>query len=196
VASPVSEITAVEHLTAIGDPRLVLGDLTTADIMVTGPTGRGLLKSLRIGSTTAWLLQDPPCPLVIARSAAPAERIVVCVDGSVHARRAVDVLAGLPWVAGAEAVVLAVSDGTQGLAVGTEHAEASLQAAGTSVKTVTGKGKPSRAILAQIEEHGATLVVLGTRGHTQLRHLLVGSTASAVVQSAPCSVLVARAPDA
>ncbi len=37
--------------------------------------------------------------------------------------------------------------------------------------------------------HQADLVVLGTRGHTNLRDLLLGSTAERVLRSAPCSIL-------
>jgi nucleotide-binding universal stress UspA family protein len=38
----------------------------------------------------------------------------------------------------------------------------------------------------------ADLIVLATRGHTGLKHVLLGSTAERVVRMAPCSVLVIR----
>jgi nucleotide-binding universal stress UspA family protein len=39
---------------------------------------------------------------------------------------------------------------------------------------------------------GRDLVVLGTRGRTNLRDLLLGSTAERVVRDAPCSILVVK----
>jgi nucleotide-binding universal stress UspA family protein len=38
--------------------------------------------------------------------------------------------------------------------------------------------------------------VIGTRGRSGLKHLLLGSIAERVVQKAPCPVLTVRLPDA
>lgn len=48
------------------------------------------------------------------------------------------------------------------------------------------------AILQHVENVGATLVVLGTRGKTGLREFLVGTTAEKIVQHAPCSILAVK----
>ncbi len=42
------------------------------------------------------------------------------------------------------------------------------------------------------ERLGTDLIVTSTRGHTGLKHILLGSTAERVVQHAPCPVLVVR----
>ena len=41
-------------------------------------------------------------------------------------------------------------------------------------------------------EVGAEMIVVGTHGHTGLKHVLLGSVAERVVRHAPCSVLVVR----
>ena len=41
---------------------------------------------------------------------------------------------------------------------------------------------------------GADLIVVGTEGHTGLKHLVLGSVAEGTVRTAPCSVLTARGP--
>jgi universal stress protein A len=53
-------------------------------------------------------------------------------------------------------------------------------------------GTPWREVCAFAAETGADLIVLGTRGHTGFKHLVLGSTAERVVRSAPCAVLTVR----
>lgn len=51
------------------------------------------------------------------------------------------------------------------------------------------------AIVAEAEQLSADLVVVGTRGHTGLKHVLLGSVAERVVRTAPCSVLTVKSTD-
>lgn len=53
-------------------------------------------------------------------------------------------------------------------------------------------GHPYQEIIGLAREIAADLIVLSTRGHSGLKHLLLGSTAERVVRGAPCPVLVAR----
>jgi nucleotide-binding universal stress UspA family protein len=53
-------------------------------------------------------------------------------------------------------------------------------------------GRPYQEIVRVAREIDADLIVLATRGHSGLKHLLLGSTAERVVRSAPCPVLVVR----
>jgi nucleotide-binding universal stress UspA family protein len=53
-------------------------------------------------------------------------------------------------------------------------------------------GRPYEQIIRLAREIAADLIVLSTRGHSGLKHLLLGSTAERVVRGAPCPVLVAR----
>ena len=54
---------------------------------------------------------------------------------------------------------------------------------------------PLRAILSQAEKSSADLIVMGTRGRTGLKHVMVGSVAERVVRWAPCPVLTVKAED-
>ena len=56
-------------------------------------------------------------------------------------------------------------------------------------------GSPAEIICAQAAARGADLLVMGTRGRTGLRHVLLGSVAERTVAHAPCPVLTVRAPD-
>ena len=56
-------------------------------------------------------------------------------------------------------------------------------------------GIPSQIIIESADDLGADLIVIGTRGLTGLRHLLLGSTAERVVQHAHCAVLTVHPGD-
>jgi universal stress protein A len=49
------------------------------------------------------------------------------------------------------------------------------------------------AIVDLAEELGTDLIVMGTRGHTGLKHALLGSVAERTLRHAPCSVLTVKA---
>jgi nucleotide-binding universal stress UspA family protein len=53
-------------------------------------------------------------------------------------------------------------------------------------------GSKVDAILDYAEKNSVDLIVMGTRGITGFKRILVGSVASAVVASAPCPVMVVR----
>jgi nucleotide-binding universal stress UspA family protein len=48
------------------------------------------------------------------------------------------------------------------------------------------------AIVGQAEELGVDLIIMGTRGHTGLKHVLLGSVAERTLRHAPCSVLTVK----
>ena len=52
---------------------------------------------------------------------------------------------------------------------------------------------PSFAIQEAAESSGADLIVMGTRGLTGLKHVLLGSTAERTVRLSPCPVLTVKA---
>lgn len=61
------------------------------------------------------------------------------------------------------------------------------------VKIAVDAGWPDTSLMRKAEELGADLIVVGSRGYTGLKHVLLGSVAERVVRYAPCAVLVARA---
>lgn len=54
------------------------------------------------------------------------------------------------------------------------------------------EGAAWREIVARADKGHFDMVVLGTHGHTGLKHLLLGSVAERVVRHAPCPVLTVR----
>jgi nucleotide-binding universal stress UspA family protein len=72
---------------------------------------------------------------------------------------------------------------------------AALEKKGTAASTFLGLGMPSQVIVDRAAAVAATAVVVGTRGLTGLRHLLLGSTAQRVVHGARCPVLTVHPGD-
>jgi nucleotide-binding universal stress UspA family protein len=71
------------------------------------------------------------------------------------------------------------------------HVEALAAADGGVDRVVVVEGSPASSILAQAEESGADLIVLGSH-RPGYRDFLIGSTAARVVRHAACTVLVER----
>jgi nucleotide-binding universal stress UspA family protein len=135
------------------------------------------------------------------------DRILLAVDPSDHARKAVPAAAELARAGGGTVHVLHVRElyyPVPPRVVGDTPEEAQqlvdgvvdeLKQAGVTadgvVRSITG-GSPAGAILQEARDVGAGMVVLGSRGLSDLGGLLLGSVAHKVIQLSTCPVLVVR----
>jgi nucleotide-binding universal stress UspA family protein len=140
------------------------------------------------------------------------KRIVVPVDGSKGAAKAARFAAELAAAMHAELVLLHVFDAPavaqmglealdrEGVAHAKEYvAKGSFDAARAaigdikvSVTTHSELGHPAHGIVAFAEGSKADLVVMGTRGRSEIAELLLGSVSEYVIRNAPCPVTVVR----
>ncbi len=67
-----------------------------------------------------------------------------------------------------------------------------IRRAGIEVDEITREGYPATVIEDEVERQQADLIVIGSRGRTGLKHLLLGSIAERVVQKASCPVLTVK----
>lgn len=67
-----------------------------------------------------------------------------------------------------------------------------VSSAGVVVRGTVTSRLPSEAIAAQADEIGADIIVMGTRGLSGLKHVLLGSVAERTLRTAPCPVLTVR----
>jgi len=75
-----------------------------------------------------------------------------------------------------------------------EKRAARLREAGARVQVHLSQRAPTEAISPLAEEIGAELVVMGTRGYSGLKQVLLGSVARHTVRHAPCPVMTASGP--
>jgi nucleotide-binding universal stress UspA family protein len=147
-------------------------------------------------------------------------RVLLAIDGSEPATRAVGLVGGVAWPTGSAIRVLAVTQPTFDPAIGmpalaisqdvvdvlaaAARAEAarvatetatSLEAEGRSVEGVVLEGRPASVIVDDAREFGADLVVVGSHGRGPVASTVLGSVSAEVAESAPCSVLVAHSPN-
>jgi nucleotide-binding universal stress UspA family protein len=186
-----------------------------ADMIVIGSRGHGLIERMLLGSVSAEVVDRAPCPVLVARTSS-VEHAIVAVDGSECSDRAVSFVAahalfpaarltalsvapprvvaeGGPMAIGmAELGVEASEEAVQWHSEFADRAADDLQRAGRVAEARVATGSAPGAILEAARS--ADLIVVGTRGNTGLRRLLLGSTARNVLLHAHASVLVVRQP--
>ena len=67
-----------------------------------------------------------------------------------------------------------------------------VQGSNVKIETLQRRGTPYEEIVKVAKEKEVDLIVIGTHGYTDPKHVLLGSTAQRVVTIAPCPVLVVR----
>ncbi|MBN6186066.1 universal stress protein [Aneurinibacillus sp. BA2021] len=73
-----------------------------------------------------------------------------------------------------------------------KKAKAKMEAAGVSAEAFYVVGDPARQIVDQAEEGGYQLIVIGSRGLSGLKEMMLGSVSHKVSQLATCPVLIVK----
>ena len=145
-------------------------------------------------------------------------KVLVAIDGSVHSEAAIAEVARRPWPAETEILVLTVIHASAPLLPDPSLALTAVYVQQTqdlrkrapelvaraceqlrhsapdlTVLTTIEEGIPKEIIVDTALAWNADLIIVGSRGHSRIRSLLLGSVALGVLTDAPCSVLVARA---
>ena len=63
---------------------------------------------------------------------------------------------------------------------------------GTTINTAIAEGQPAQSIIEFAEEHDVDQIILGTKGHSGVSRVLLGSVAETVAQQSPVSVTIVR----
>jgi nucleotide-binding universal stress UspA family protein len=122
-------------------------------------------------------------------------KVLIGHDGSASAGDALALAAALPWPAFTEITVVRVASSSSTASAASAEVRALASALEGANRTVTAEvrvGRPANAIASAAEESAADLLILGSRGFSPIRSLLLGSVSGELVEHAPCSVLIAR----
>lgn len=189
-----------------------------AEMLVMGSRGLGGLSGLVMGSVSAAVVSHASCPVVVVRKESDVEeanegsRVVVGVDGSTvsrqaiqlafqeaHARR-VPLRAVLAWTdAQFQASLVGALDSRGDLEklngeyqdlLHSELAPMREKYPDVEVEELVERERAVHALKTASE--GAQLLVLGSHGRGGFRGMLLGSTSRALLQYAPCPMMVVR----
>jgi nucleotide-binding universal stress UspA family protein len=143
-------------------------------------------------------------------------KVLLAVDGSTSSDRAASLVANLAWPMGSSIEVLTVYPGTATMfdmpgvvltsevVQETEDAMAAearrivikvarrIAAPDLTIQTQVIRGRAATALLDQVSEFKADLVVVGNRGRGPIESAVLGSVSAEVVDHSPVPVLVAR----
>ena len=193
------------------------------DLVVVGSQGRSAVGRLLLGSISKKLVTDLKSPVRVVRRAPDIgdhnipPRIIIGVDGSSGAERAVRVVGSRVWPTGTEVRVVAVDNSTSPKNISrilpaaaelikgvnydaafaarmmVEWAENELSVIGLRTSVVFGKGEPERVLVDEARKWGADSIFVGSRNfNSAFERLRLGSVSTALVTSAPCSIEVVR----
>lgn len=192
------------------------------DLVVVGSQGRSALGRFFLGSVSKKLATESRSSVRVVRRTAEKSggeppRIMIGVDGSPEAERAVRSVGGRVWPEGTEVRIVTADDGVSPAriahilptaaaiirngnegAVGkarrmAEWAAEELRAIGLRVSVAIEKGDPRRVLIEEARRWAAdSIFVGGRRFGGAVERFRVGSVSTALVTKAHCSVEVVR----
>lgn len=219
IALQVAPDLRIGHAVAEGSAIDMLLEMSRDSTMIVmGSRGLGGLSGMVLGSVSSAVVSHAHCPVVVVREDNALHEgnkygpVVVGVDGSEVSRRATEVAFEEAAARGAElhAVHTWVDTNIQGpgggYSVADDHwkavqqekaqlldeylSELSTQYPDVKVERFITRDRPVRALTSAAE--GAQLLITGSHGRGGFKGMLLGSTSRALLQSAPCPMMVVR----
>jgi len=170
------------------------------DLIVMGGHGENERDPYALGSVTKKVMRHTTCPTLIVKKTSALSNLLVCIDGSGNAIKALDYSAKLAEKMNSRITLLNVQERRlydSSPKTAEEFGERVLSKALDAVrerKLETGKqlefGVPSDVIAEAAEKGEYDLIVLGSRGLGAVSRFLLGSVSDDVSHKAKCSLLL------
>ncbi|MCE0733045.1 universal stress protein [Halomonas sp. G15] len=130
--------------------------------------------------------------LMVPHAFKEPEKVMLAFDGSKTTRKGVEMLAKSPLFEGVPVHVVIVGAETGDNRSQLDWALKTLRDAGHDAEGAIRAGEVEATLRAYQEEQQIDLLVMGAYGHSRIRHLLVGSTTTAMLRKAKGPVLLLR----
>ncbi|MBI4293799.1 MAG: universal stress protein [Betaproteobacteria bacterium] len=208
-------IHATMRMARAGDAAAAIRDVaarTDSGLVVTGVACNEVLGRFLLGSTVERLARTLPQPLLVVRNRArsPYRRVVVATDFSDSSRHAL--LAAARLLPGRELILYhAYQSPSSGISNNLPHVHlsreieqgeyadflaASKLPADVTVRPAIEHGALEISLTRYVRNHEIELVLMGTHGRSGVMSILLGSSATNLLNWLPCDVLVVREPRA
>lgn len=190
-----------------------IAETVRADLSVVGSRGQSPLENRIIGSTARNLARTTVVPVLINRVERATDdpdvlrehlfqRLLFATDCSEHADRAFDAFSYLRHATEEATLVHVQSPKDRGVDADVdprerlaEHAS-TLESWGIEARTEVRQGDPADEILAVEAERSPSTILVGSKGRSRIRRLLLGSVSEEIVARATGNVFLVPPPRA
>lgn len=174
------------------------------DLVVIGNRAETQSERYSLGSVTEKIARHAECPVLIVKKKPKVENLLVAVDGSKYAEKALEFAAQLAKVYDGKLALVHVEEdklirigGPQVVDCLGTVGECILKDAATKVQDVAFDkileyGSPAEIIIKIAKKANVDIVVVGSRGLSSVRRYLLGSVSDDISMHARSSVLIVR----
>ncbi|MEM2098260.1 MAG: universal stress protein [Candidatus Bathyarchaeia archaeon] len=170
------------------------------DLIVIGNRAKTQSERFALGSVTEKVSLYAPCPVLITKGKTELRRLLVAVDGSAQANKAIDYAVAIAKKFEARITLVHVEESKLfslkpdiAKKIGeTILLEAEKKIEGIAFDRILKTGSPSKVISKMALAENFDLIVIGSRGMTSVKRFLLGSVSADVSMHARRSVLIIR----
>ncbi len=195
-------VNADQKLVVRADPASVIlkvAEEGNYDIIIIGSSGEEE-KEPHLGSVAKKVAHRAKIPVLIARGKNGMSRILVPVDGSKYAGRAIQSAVALAEKAKANITLLYVQESgifrirpEVSKEIGKRIlSDASAQVKGIEVEQKLESGDPAKVIIKTANRGNHDLIVIGSRGHSTRERFSLGNVSDHIIQYVDRSVLITK----
>lgn len=146
-----------------------------------------------IGSHVENVIRALHKPILIAQQTfIPPKNFMLAFDGSATTRKGVDMIAASPLLRNLPCHLVMVGNEDDTLRASLTEAEQQLHDAGFTTHAAIVPGDPEIVLVEYQQRETVDLMVMGAYGHSRIRHMIVGSTTTAMIRKSRISLMILR----
>jgi nucleotide-binding universal stress UspA family protein len=163
-------------------------------LFVIGKRGEAAdFNSGHLGANLERVVRSVHRPLLVAsRQFKPVERFAIAFDGSPTTRKCVEMVAMSPLLKGLSCLLIFAGKETADNRKALDWARELLKGADFEPDEAVVPCDAEKVITDQVSNNNIDLLVMGAYGHSRIRHLIVGSTTTAILRNCHIPVLLLR----
>lgn len=163
-------------------------------LLVLGKRGEAAeVASEHLGSHLERVIRALQRPILVTTAEfLPPQRVMLAYDGSATARKALEMVAASPLFRGLPCHLVVVAADTAEARADLARARQKLEMARFEVEATILAGEAESVLSSYQQEHGIDLMIMGAYGHSRIRHLLIGSTTTAMLRKSAIPLLLLR----